>query len=365
MFIVRPEHMVLTRCETLRAMSEPPEDDRPFETPWAGIKTDLNNLVMTAVAESSANDPSIVGEVLLQLTEDARTTMDFMESLSWRYDDYRSFQQIHQALHGPRERLSFATNAIQRVIAARDIYRALKQTLINVEYSRLPDGGQGRQNAIVQTVLEPSIVALEDIALELQNQRLSAATDRIEQIAAQTEQIARRDERIAENRAQVANAESVVLLNKNFDTYASDELAEAKRCQTTYIALLSVGTILAVIIGVFWLDNDFLSAETAKLAIALPLYVLATNYALRATKHRESAHRAQEISVRLRTLGAYTEGTDEESRKTILASFGKELFSVAHLSGPRTSKEKDLTGLLALVEQIQKIANSSAPAKKE
>jgi hypothetical protein len=163
---------------------------------------------------------------------------------------------------------------------------------------------------------------------------------------------------------EATGKEAVDSLASHFEAYELDESTKAAKNERIYLALLAVGSLLAVFVYVQFIGDNFFSAEAAKLGLVLPVYFVAGYFARLSGQHRATAHRAKEIAVRLRTLNAYLDASDESVGKQIRADFGRELFSVAHLSGTGNGTgTEDLNKVASVVESVQRITGAAASPK--
>lgn len=161
---------------------------------------------------------------------------------------------------------------------------------------------------------------------------------------------------------EATGKEAVDSLATHFETYEVDESGKASTNERVYLALLAVGSALAVFVYVLFIGDEFFSAEAAKLALVLPIYFVAAYFARLSGQHRATAHRAKEIAVRLRTLNAYLDASDESVSNQIRAEFGRELFSVSHLSvNGKAPGGEDLHKVVSMVETVQRITGAASP----
>lgn len=131
-------------------------------------------------------------------------------------------------------------------------------------------------------------------------------------------------EETADSRAELAGDESEIKLSTEFDGLAKKEAFAANvfRGLTVFLFLVVIGYAAAVAYS-----SKEPSVEVAqKLAVGVPVLLLAGYFSREAGHHRKTARWSSVLGVQLRSVRAYTVGLDPDEVKTLRADFGRRVF---------------------------------------
>jgi hypothetical protein len=155
----------------------------------------------------------------------------------------------------------------------------------------------------------------------------------------------------------------------HYKNFANSERKTANILRYSVVAILIAVTALAIATLSTLKSEDLRFAEISKLAIVLPLAVLAAYLGRESGRHRATADWSQELAMQLQTFDAFTEPIEDDVRSRLRAKFAGQVFgastrpSVEVERGPSVSAEviKLLETLGAVTSSIQK---KSAPEKE-
>lgn len=139
-----------------------------------------------------------------------------------------------------------------------------------------------------------------------------------------TEGAVQKIEESADSKAEVAGEESQLALSTEFDGLATQEVRAALIFRVLTI-LLFVGVIVYAA-AVAYSEKEPSVEMAQKLAVGVPVLLLAGYFAKEGAQHRKTARWAGVLGVQLRSVRAYTVGLDPDETKALRAEFGRRVF---------------------------------------
>jgi hypothetical protein len=179
-----------------------------------------------------------------------------------------------------------------------------------------------------------------------------------------------RDEakRVLSDTRRAAGVTGESSLAQHFGEYARAEGWQANVLRIACVlTLLSIVAVAVVLLGDKHASELNTPHELARLAITVPLAVLAAYLGREATRHRRVARRAREMEIQLQTVDAFTHPLPDELRDKLRTELGQQVFApppVDHedekATGP--SVVTDASTLIESVADLLKAAAASRPS---
>jgi hypothetical protein len=169
-----------------------------------------------------------------------------------------------------------------------------------------------------------------------------------------------RDEakRVLSDTRRAAGATGESSLAQHFGAYAARERRDANALRGFCIlTLLSIaGVAVALLLDK---ESNQLSTphELARLAITIPLAVLATYLGREATRHRKVSRRARELEIQLQTVDAFAHPLPDPLRDQLRTELGKQVFATPPPAEGRGDGESGPSVVNDAGELIEKIAD--------
>lgn len=115
----------------------------------------------------------------------------------------------------------------------------------------------------------------------------------------------------------------------HYKNFADSERRTATFLRYVVISILVAMAVTALLIVSSAQSNGFTLTELSKLAVVLPLAVLAAYLGRESGRHRVTANWAQELAMQLLTFDAFSAPLDENARIELRAKFAAQVFGVS------------------------------------
>jgi hypothetical protein len=159
------------------------------------------------------------------------------------------------------------------------------------------------------------------------SQSVAARQDRRQQLA-QLERAGREAEGIVEKTRQAAGATAEGSLAAQFKDYADDESRQANLLRgLAAAAVLLIPAIAAVLLLAGKVEDASTAEQLTRLSVGLSLAGLAAYFGKEASRHRDRAHWARQLQVRLLTFDAFAEPMSREAREAVRVEFARWIFT--------------------------------------
>jgi hypothetical protein len=174
-------------------------------------------------------------------------------------------------------------------------------------------------------------------------------------------------ERVLVDARRAAGASGESSLALHFGAFAKAELRMADQLRALCIATLLAIAFVATALFVYQEANDLTTTgEIAKLAVTIPIAVLAAYFGREATRHRKVARRARELEIQLQTVDAFTHPLPDSLRDQIRTELGKQVFAMPRIdaddgSEPGPSVVNEAGELIEKIAELLKaVSNRTA-----
>jgi hypothetical protein len=318
-----------------------------------------------ALAAASAANPVIAIQV-----GRARASVDFADSLFTEIDSEDPLATI------PLD--SACVSALARV---EEALRAIRVAAIALQEPEAESGRAVEQSSEGAAHLE---VALRDFLVAFRSfthdqgsvvqDAYSPIVERFEeqlearQLVAEVRESRDEAERVLSDTRRAAGATGETSLAQHFGAYATKELWNANVLRALCVlALLAIAGGAALLLAGKQATELTTTREIAKLAITIPIAVLAAYLGREATRHRKIARRARELEIQLQTVDAFTHPLPESLRDQIRTELGKQVFTTAYVdqsddkdAGPSTVNDAGM--LIEKIADLLKTVAASRPS---
>ena len=184
------------------------------------------------------------------------------------------------------------------------------------------------------------------------------------QLVAEVRETREEAKRVLSDTRRAAGATGESSLARHFGEYASRERRDANLlrglCVLTLLSIAGVATLLVSSKEASTLNT---AHELAKLAITIPLAVLAAYLGREATRHRKVARRARELEIQLQTVDAFAHPLPESLRDRLRSELGRQVFASpppAEIFDDRDSGPSVVTDAGELIEKIADLLKALA-----
>ena len=172
---------------------------------------------------------------------------------------------------------------------------------------------------------------------------------RQEHAVRESEESARKVEVIAEVAATASGTVAAGSLASEFNTILVSERYQANLFRVLTI-LVATGAVAYTAL-VAWHEHDNNTLMIQKLALALPVLLLAGYLGRESSQHRHAARWAHVLTAQLRTIQLFTPQLDEAGKAELYSAFGLRVFSQSGPS-PRSDSDSSNEAILRQVVEI-------------